>query len=135
MVYHALQDPKDAASLEDLAAMDKTINELRDQIANSKGQEKTLQTNLAAANATVSAEDLRAHVVTLESEKEEALDRLRPLRAGTVTPISIQEQVAVDKTWNEWARNAIRRKMICMELWGFCTEDMEEGDMKRDLWV
>lgn len=135
MVYHALQDPKDAATLDDLAAMDKGIHELRETITNARAQEKLLRANLIAANATVSADDLRAHVVTLESEKQEALDRLGPLRAGTVMPVSAQEQNEVDKAWNDWVRKASSRKKICMELWNFCTEDMDEGQTKQDLWV
>lgn len=134
-VYHALQDPKDAASLDDLAAMDKDIHNLREIITNARAQEKILRANLIAANATISADDLRAHVVTLESEKQEALDRLSPLRAGTFMPVSAQEQDEVEKAWKEWARKANSRKKICLELWGFCTEEMEEGQVKQDLWV
>ena len=135
MVYHALQDPKDAATLDELAAMDKDIHELRETITNAKAQEKLLRANLTAANATVSADDLRAHVVTLESEKQEVLDRLEPLRAGTVMPISAQEQNEVDKAWKDWMRKASSRKKICLELWDFCTEEMDEGQTKQDLWV
>ena len=135
MVYHALQNSKDAASLEDLAAMDRDIHELREQISIAKAQEKILRANLLAVNATVSAEDLRAHVVTLESEKQEALDRLGPLRAGTVTPVSAQERDDLDHGWKEWVRKASSRKKICMQLWDFCTDELQEGQSRQDLWV
>ncbi len=135
MVYHALQDPKDAASMEDLAAMDRDIHELREKVATARAQEKLLRANLMAVHATVSAEDLRANVITLESEKQEARCRLDPLRAGTVKPVSAQEQDEVEKAWKEWVKKANSRKKICMELWDFCTEEMEEGQTKQDLWV
>lgn len=115
--------------------MDKDIHELQEIINIARAQEKILRANLIAANATVSVDDLRAHVVTLESEKQGALDRLGLLRAGTFTPISAQEQGEVEKAWKEWVSKAKSRKKICMELWGFCTEEMEEGQAKQDLWV
>jgi 26S proteasome regulatory subunit (ATPase 3-interacting protein) len=135
MVYHALQDPKDAASMDDLAALDRDIHELQEKVATARAQEKLLRANLMAVHATVSAEDLRANVITLESEKQEALCRLDSLRAGTVKPVSAQEQDEVEKAWKGWVKKANSRKKICMELWDFCTEEMEEGQTKQDLWV
>lgn len=121
--------------MDDLAAMDKNIDELREKITIARAQEKMLRANLNAVNATVSAEDLRASVVTLESEKQETLARLGPLRAGTVKPVSAQEKDQVEKAWKEWLKKASSRKKICMELWDFCTEEMEEGKTKQDQWV
>ena len=115
--------------------MDREIHELRDTITNARAQEKILRANLIAANATVSVDDIRAHIITLESEKQRALDRLSLLRAGKFMPIPAQEQDEVEKVWKEWVRKANCRKKICMELWGFCTEEMEEGQVKQDLWV
>lgn len=115
--------------------MDREIHELRETISSARAQEKILRANLIAANATVSVDDLRAHITTLESEKEGALDRLSLLRAGKFMPIPAQEQDEVEKAWKEWVRKANSRKKICMELWGFCTEEMEEGQVKQDLWV
>lgn len=115
--------------------MDKEIHELRETISNARAQEKILRANLIAANATVSVDDLRAHVITLESEKQGALDRLSLLRAGTFMLIPAQEHDEVEKAWKEWVRKASSRKRIFMELWSFCTEEMEEGQVKQDLWV
>ena len=58
-VYHAVQDPDDALSLDDLAAMDKEIATLRDSIITAKANEKLLRANLIAVNATLSTEELR----------------------------------------------------------------------------
>lgn len=115
--------------------MDKDIHELRESITNARAQEKILRANLIGVNATVSVDDLRAHVITLESEKQAALDRLSLLRAEAFVPISIQEQDEVERAWKEWVKKANSRKRICMELWGFCTEEMEEGQVRQDLWV
>lgn len=79
-MYHTIQDPKDAASLEELAAMDKEISVLRESIATTKANEKLLKANLTAVNATVSTDDLRSQITRLEIEKSETLGRLGPLR-------------------------------------------------------
>ncbi len=134
-MYHALQDPKDAASVEELAVMDKEITDLRESIATMKANEKLLRANLIAVNATLSTADLRASVVRLELEKKEILARLDPLRSGSVKPVSPEEMAEVDRTWNEWSRKAKIRKKICMEVWAYCTEGLEGGQTKEELWV
>lgn len=134
-VYHALQDPKDAISSDELVAMDKQIQELRESIAMAKANEKSLKASLIAVNATMSIGDFRTSVITLESEKKDLLARLDPLRSGTVKPVSTEEKYEVEKAWGEWSRKATMRKKICMELWDFCTEEMQEGKTREDLWV
>jgi len=135
MVYHAVQDPADAMSLEDLAAMDKEISALRENIATAKANEKLLRANLVSVNATLSTEELRSSVSILEHETKEILGRLGPLRSGNVKPVVPEEKEAVDKEWNQWSKKARMRKKICMELWDFCTEEVPEGMTKGELWV
>ena len=60
-------------SLEDLAAMDKEIADLRETIATAKANEKLMRANLISVNATLSTEELRSCVSLLELEKEEIL--------------------------------------------------------------
>ena len=135
IVYHALQDPQDTASMEGLAAMDQEIHELREKITGAKSQERLLRANLIALNATTSLEDLRVSAITLESEKQKVLARLESLRSGSVTPVSARDKAVADEEWKEWVRKAHTRKKICMELWDFCTEELQEGQTKQDLWV
>lgn len=134
-MYHTIQDPKDTASLEDLASMDKGIADIRDSIATAKANEKLLRANLMAVKATLSTADLRASVVALEFEKKEILARLGPLRSGSVKPVSPEEKAEVDRTWNDWSRKANIRKKICMEFWAHCTDGLEGGQTKEELWV
>lgn len=134
-VYHALQDPNDAISGDELVAMDKQVQELRESIATAKADEKTLRANIIAVNATMSIGDLRTSVITLESEKKELLACLGPLRTGTVKPVSPEEKDAAEKAWREWSRKATVRRTICMDLWDFCTEEMQAGQTREDLWV
>ncbi len=122
-------------SLEDLAAMDKEIADLRETIATAKANEKLMRANLISVNATLSTEELRSCVSLLELEKEEILARLGPLRSGSVKPVLPEEKEAVDKAWREWSRKSSSRKKICMELWAVSTEEMEQGKTRGELWV
>lgn len=135
LVYHAVQDPADAMSLDDLAAMDKEIATLRDSIATAKANEKLLRANLISVNATLSTDELRSSVTLLEHEKEEVLGRLGLLRSGNVKPVQPEEKEVVDREWVQWSRKAGVRKKICLELWEFCTEEVPEGKTKEELWV
>ncbi len=135
LVYHAVQDPADAMSLDDLAAMDKEIATLRDSIATAKANEKLLRANLISVNATLSTDELRSSVTLLEHEKKEVLGRLGLLRSGNVKPVQPEEKEVVDREWVQWSRKAGVRKKICLELWEFCTEEVPEGKTKEELWV
>ena len=134
-VYHAVQDPNDVMSLEDLAAMDKEIADLRETIATARANEKLLRANLISVNATLSTEELRSNVSLLELEKKETTVRLDALRSGNVKSVLPEEKEAVDKAWREWSRKARSRQKICMELWAVVTEEMEPGKTRAELWV
>ena len=134
-VYHAVQDPGDAMSVENLAAMDKEIAGLRETIATAKANEKLMRAKLVSVNATLSTEELGSSVALLEMEKKELIARLGPLRSGSVKPVLPEEKEAVDKGWREWSRKASARRKICMELWAVSTEEMEPGKTREELWV
>ena len=114
-------------SLEDLAAADKEIADLRGTVAAAKANEKLTRAKLISVNATLSTEELHRSVSRLEVEKKEILARLGALRSGDVKPVLPEEKEAVDQAWREWSRTASSRKKICMELWAVSTEEMEPG--------
>lgn len=133
-MYHTVQDPHDGVGAEELAAMDRAIEELREAMATAKAVEKLLRANLLVANATQSTDDVRASIASLEAEKSEMLARLGPLRAGSVAPVSAADKHEVDSACRLWSRAAGARKRICLELWDLCTEDMQR-QAREDLWV
>jgi len=122
-------------SLEDLAAMDADIATLREEIANAKASEKLLRISLVSVNATLSTNELRTAVALLEHDKKETLGRLGPLRAGSVKPVLPEEKAKVDGEWAIWGRKVGARKKIGMELWEMCTEEVEEGKTREEVWV
>ena len=135
IVYHAVQDATDTMSLEDLAAMDAEIAALRNEIANAKATERLLRTGLASVSATLSTDELGLAVALLEHDKREFLARLGPLRKGDVKPILPEEKAKVDWEWVMWGKKANARKKIGLELWAICTEEIEEGKTREELWV
>ncbi|KAL9613760.1 MAG: hypothetical protein Q9167_001705 [Letrouitia subvulpina] len=135
LVYHAIQDPKDSVTQEDLATMDKEIQTLRDQIATIKSNEKLLKADLLTINATLSIDDIRANLRALEYEKKEFLGRLEKLRCGDVEPVRPAEKEAIEKPLAEWSKRAASRKQICMELWAIALDCLPEGQSKEELWV
>ena len=135
IVFHTVQDPKDAASPEELAAMGQEISALRESIATAKANEKLLKANLAAVNATVSTDELRSQITVLDVDKLEILDRLGALQSGNVKPLSAEEKEEASKVWILWSKKAASRKRICMEMWSYCTEQLPEDQTKEDLWA
>lgn len=115
--------------------MDAEIATLRTDIANAKATEKLLRTSLVSANATLSTDELRTAVALLEYDRMETLGRLGPLREGSVKPAAPEEKARVDIEWRLWGKKASARRKIGMELWALCTQEVEEGKTREDLWV
>lgn len=134
-VYHTIQDPADDASPESLAAIDKELEGLREEIAGGKTREKALKAELATLNSRVSTADLRQGVLKLEAEKGEMSVRLSAMCNRAVQPVSVEEKARVDKEWKVWKRHMNVRKRICRDLWDRCTEVLPEDTTKEDLWV
>ncbi|MCJ1274151.1 hypothetical protein MMC21_001946 [Puttea exsequens] len=114
--------------------MDAEIATLREKIAEAKADEKALKANLGNVEATLSTEELKSSVVALQTEKEELLARLGPLRTGSVKPVAPEEKKKVDEGWRVWGRKATTRKKIALELWTMCTEEVEEGKTREEIW-
>lgn len=134
-MYHAIQDPADDASPESLAAIDKELEGLREEIAAGKTRERALKAELTTLNSRVSTADLRRGVLSLEAEKADILARLSGMRDSAVQPVSAEEKAGVEKEWKVWKRNMNVRKRICRDLWDRCTEVLPEDTTKEDLWV
>lgn len=115
--------------------MDHEIDELREQIASAKASDKTLRSNLASVNATLSTQDLRDSAKALGRERERLLGRLGPLRSGSVKPISQAEKAVVDTAWKEWSENARARKKVCLDVWAYVTDMLPDGKTEAELWV
>ncbi|KAL8794547.1 MAG: hypothetical protein Q9195_002882 [Heterodermia aff. obscurata] len=135
IVYHTIQESKDGASLEELAAMDQEIAAFRESIATAKANEKLLKVNLAAVNATVSIEELRSQIMVLGTDKVEILDRLGRLQSGDVKPVPAEEKTEANKAWTSWSKKAASRKRMCLEMWSYCTEQLPKDQTKQELWA
>lgn len=133
-MYHALQQPEEEASPEEIDALKKEIELLRDDIAKSKLQEREAKASLTALAAHISTARLRASVDELIAEHAVILARLGPMRQSSaeVEVVTPDRQEAVDREWETWRKHANKRKKICREMWYKCTEVLPEGINNRD---
>ncbi|KAJ9647086.1 hypothetical protein H2199_002072 [Coniosporium tulheliwenetii] len=130
------QNSEDAATPEDLQAMDEEIQRLRDETSQAKAMEKTLRSTLSNTNATLSTADLRASVAALEAERAEVIARLGPLRTGSVRSISAEEKAGVDAELRKWEKVEKARAKIAKEMWGMIHEGLSEtkaGELRERL--
>lgn len=131
----ASQDPKDAATPEELAAMEAEISKVRDEISAAKAEYKTLSTTLSTLESTLTTTDLRESVHALELTRKELLARLEPLRSGNVSPVSAAEKEMVDNEWRKAQRDAFGRKRIFDDFWGLLKDSLPEEIAVDDLAV
>ncbi|KAI9758526.1 MAG: hypothetical protein M4579_003018 [Chaenotheca gracillima] len=129
------KDPKDTATPEELSAMDEQSGALREDIASLRAEQKTLAIKLQAVNAVVTIDNLRDSVNQLSRSKEDLLDRLGPLRAGKVAPVSAERRAQIDLAYKSAERSASIRKAIFREFWGLLCENLPEGTSKGALWA
>ena len=118
--------------------MDSMIDALREEISAAKANEKTFKASLSGLNATMSTSELQDSIAKLTEEKAELLNRLGPLRAGTLKPVSKSEKEDVDKQWKEWGRIVSARRRIVKELWERVLDmrgDFETAEDREELWV
>ena len=71
--------------------------------------------------------DLRDAVAALETQKNELLGRLVPLRSGNIKPVDEEERTRIDAELRKWEKVARARTKIRREMWGLVKEACPEG--------
>ncbi|WEW60390.1 hypothetical protein PRK78_005875 [Emydomyces testavorans] len=137
VVYHAIQDPADEVTAEQLATIDQEIEDMRNQVTSAKSREKLLRAELATLNARVSSSELREQVTAFEKEKGRLLARVAPLKdsAADTRTVSAEEKAGVEKERRTWQKHVAVRKKICQEMWMRCVEVLPEAVQgNEELW-
>ncbi|KAF3005169.1 hypothetical protein E8E13_010614 [Curvularia kusanoi] len=129
VVYHALQDPNDAVTSEQLTEYDNRIRTLKDQTADLENVAKTLRTTLASLNSSLSTADMLSSITSLEREKAEIMARLDSLRAGHAEKVTPEEREKVEREWRVMKGVSARREKIAKEFWK-TVEEMTESKEK-----
>ncbi|KAF8459479.1 Tat binding protein 1-interacting protein-domain-containing protein [Terfezia claveryi] len=132
-IYHITQDPRDAATPEELKEMNLKVEGMRGEITSLKSEKKELETELAALRSAPTAKALQQTMKELKAEIATLSARLGPLRAGTVTPVSPAEKAVVDGDLAKFEKILQKRKKMFKELSELVTEGGEQN--KKDLWV
>ncbi|KAI9816566.1 MAG: hypothetical protein M1827_001698 [Pycnora praestabilis] len=125
-------DPQDAASPEELAAMDIEIERIKEEICAAKVDEKALKATLATMKGTLSTQDLHEAVQALELEKKQLEYRLDTCRSGSVKTICAEEKSTVDNELKKWQKYESARRKTFRALWDQVSEAIPEGTTTTD---
>ncbi|KAF9701226.1 hypothetical protein EKO04_000867 [Ascochyta lentis] len=133
IVYHALQDPDDAVSPEQLVNYDARITQLQTQTTDLQALTKTLRSTLATLNSTLGTADMLSNIASLEHEKTEVVTRLESLRAGHAKKVTAEERVKVEKDWKIVRGVMGRREKIAKDFWAMVKEGTEGAEALEEL--
>ncbi|KAF2707370.1 homologous-pairing protein-like protein 2 [Pleomassaria siparia CBS 279.74] len=133
IVYHALQNPEDSCTPEELGALETSISQLRSSTAIAIATSKTLRSTLSALNSTLSTTNLISNVAALEAEKPEIVARLESLKAGKTKKVTKQEREDIERGWKEWRVVAKRREKIATEMWKMIEDCLPDKEQKADV--
>ncbi|KAF1362336.1 TBPIP-domain-containing protein [Lizonia empirigonia] len=133
IVYHALQDPDDAVSPEQLTDYDTRITALQTRTTDLQTLTKTLRSTLTSLHSTLSTTDLLSSISSLEHEKAEIEARLSSLCAGHAKKITVEERGAVEKEWTHIKGIETRRERIAREFWEMVKEGTEGAETLEEL--
>jgi 26S proteasome regulatory subunit (ATPase 3-interacting protein) len=125
------QDPKDSATPEELASLDKSIASLREVIPSLKDSLKVKSAALATLRSEPTTQALQIAVDNLEKQRDETEARLKVLRSGSVKPVSKEEKERGEAEYKKWAKKAFMRK----RMWKEAEEILLEAMTREELYV
>lgn len=99
-------------STEELNALDDEINRLKEEISREKEANRQVQSKLAMMTSSLTTEDLKTRINTLQAEVAEMHERLEPLERGTIK-IDPEERARVEKELEIYSKaHKQRKKMV-----------------------
>ncbi|KIW02908.1 uncharacterized protein PV09_05956 [Verruconis gallopava] len=137
-VYHAIQDPEDSTTPEELAEMDAQIQKTRDETEALVVQIRSLRAELAQLNSSLSNADLQAQIAEMEAEKTDIEGRLAALRSGNAKPVSREERARVDAELKMLEKCRVAREKIVRDMWDLVSDMVpkeEWEELKEDFGI
>ncbi|KAK0114644.1 hypothetical protein ONS95_014131 [Cadophora gregata] len=128
-VFWALQDPADAASPEELAAMDTSITTLRDIIPTLKSNLKTQTAKLNTLCSAPTTTELAAKVDRIRLENQAKSEKLRGFKEGSIKTVTREEVEKVEKDLKYWSAKMILRKKAFQNLEAMLLDGMSREDI------
>tara|TARA_R110002060_G_scaffold62119_2_gene71537 strand:- start:98 stop:568 length:471 start_codon:yes stop_codon:yes gene_type:complete len=124
------QDPADAASPEELAAMDNAITTLRDTLPILKSTLKAQTIKLSTLHKAPTTVEIAATVDRIRLENQAKSEKLRGFKEGSIKTVTREEVEKVEKDLKHWgAKNLARKKAF---------ENLEavllDGMSREDIW-
>ncbi|KAK9717706.1 hypothetical protein K7432_006028 [Basidiobolus ranarum] len=113
-VYCISQDKFETPSQEDLNEMDKSIEEIKQKVAQEKEKNKQLTSVLSGLNNSLTNEEIEEKLSLLEAENKKYEERLANLREGG-KQMTLEDKKKID---NEYENNRkiwkTRKRMVCL---------------------
>ncbi|TVY64193.1 Homologous-pairing protein, partial [Lachnellula suecica] len=129
-VFWCKQDPADAATPEELAAMDATISTLRETtLPPLKSTLKSLSSKLSVVLSAPTTADLNTLVSNLQASNAEKRERVQGFRDGGVQMVTREQAEAVEKEARYWAARKKARKECFLNLEGLLLDQMTREEI------
>lgn len=123
------QDPKESATPEELALLDTSIAALREAMPSLKSVLKAKTITLATLRSVPTTQALQLSVDNLEKQRDEMRARLQVLRSESVKPVSGEDKERIEAENRKWAKKALARKRMWMEIEGVLLEVMTKDEL------
>lgn len=105
------KDPSDAATPEELSAMDLEITTLHSRLTDLKSTLKIATSKLATLTAAPTSSELALQVKKLRTDNEKKRETLEGYQGGLVKLVTTEETEKVDKEFRYWAAKRRARKV------------------------
>ncbi|KAI7824619.1 Tat binding protein 1-interacting protein-domain-containing protein [Gamsiella multidivaricata] len=122
-IYVVRQDSIDAATPEELAAVDKQLAELQSKIAESKSRNKQLSSKLSALSSSMTTEQIIAKLDQSTTKNEQAEQHLSLLRGGTQL-VMPEEKQRVAKEMEYYRKMWMQRRRLFKDMFATVTENL-----------
>ncbi|KAJ6032380.1 hypothetical protein N7540_003112 [Penicillium herquei] len=112
VVYHAIQDSSQSVTPEDIATLNKSIENLQNELSTIKADEKKARATLASFESKPLLSDLRQDIERLQNERYTLQARLGDQAASDEIHLSVEEREKLEHEWKEWQRHATLRRQL-----------------------
>ncbi|KAG4418154.1 hypothetical protein IFR04_008675 [Cadophora malorum] len=128
-VFWAIQDPADAASPEELAAMDNAITTLRDTLPILKSTLKAQTIKLSTLHKAPTTVEIAATVDRIRLENQAKSEKLRGFKEGSIKTVTREEVEKVEKDLKHWGAKNLARKKAFVNLEAVLLDGMSREDI------
>ncbi len=96
-------------------ALDDEIVRLKEEIVSEKDANRQVQVKLSTMTSSLTTDDLKLHIKSLQAEVSDMHERLEPLERGTIK-IDPEERARVEKDLDVYSKAHKQRKKMVIDI-------------------